>query len=311
MGSLLGLVAGIGLLLIMLALTAPPPRPADAARRRRTPAGRLLATPLAEAGLTGASVRGVVVLSVVLAAAVGLLFLAASRTLPVALMFGMGAGLLPTAFVRSRARRRRAELRVLWPDVVDNLASSVRAGRSLPEAVSGLAERGPEPLRPAFSAFAEDYRVGGRFHDALDALAQRLADPTADRIVESLRMARDVGGSDLGRVLRTLSGFLREEARTRAELEARQGWVVNAARLAVAGPWLLLAVLSLRTDAVTAFGAPAGVAILLTGAVVSVVAYRLMLRLGRLPEEERVLAGRTPGTGRDGARRRLVGGAAA
>ena len=66
-------------------------------------------------------------------------------------------------------------------------------------------------------------------------------------------MAREVGGSDLGRLLRTLSTFLREDARTRAELQTRQGWTVNAARLAVAAPWAVLALLSLRTDAVRAY----------------------------------------------------------
>ena len=40
--------------------------------------------------------------------------------------------------------------------------------------------------------------------------------------------AREVGGTDLGRLLSTLSGFLRDDARTRAELLARQSWSVNA-----------------------------------------------------------------------------------
>src|SRR5690606_40728102 len=57
------------------------------------------------------------------------------------------AGLAPSAYVRSKARRRRTELRTLWPDVVDDLASGVRAGLSLPEALIALAERGPEQLR--------------------------------------------------------------------------------------------------------------------------------------------------------------------
>ena len=123
----------------------------------------------------------------------------------------------------------------------------------------------------------------------LDRLKDRLADPTGDRIVESLRIAREVGGSDLGRLLRTLSGFLREDARTRAELESRQTFIVNAARLAVAAPWLLLAMLSLRTETVKEYDSPAGLVVLAVGAGVCVVAYRLMLRVGRLPEEGRVL----------------------
>jgi hypothetical protein len=38
------------------------------------------------------------------------------------------------------------------------------------------------------------------------------------------------------------------QERTRAELETRQGWVVDAARLAVAAPWVLLGLLSIRTE---------------------------------------------------------------
>jgi tight adherence protein B len=132
-------------------------------------------------------------------------------------------------------------------------------------------------------------RSSGRFNECLDRLKVRLADPTGDRICESLRIAREVGGSDLGRLLRTLSAFLRDDARTRAELETRQGWVVNAARLAVAAPWLLLVLLSLRTESVRAYNAPGGWVVLAVGATACLVAYRLMLRLGRLPEDARVL----------------------
>ena len=180
-------------------------------------------------------------------------------------------------------------MRDLWPDVVDNIGSAVRAGLALPEALSQLTIRGPEELRPAFAAFAEDYRATGRFQECLDRLKERLSDPVADRLVESLRIAREVGGSDLGRLLRTLSTFLREDARTRAELETRQGWTVNAARLAVAAPWVVLALLCTRPDSVQAYSRPAGILVLATGAVLSLVAYRVMVHVGRLPEESRVL----------------------
>lgn len=209
--------------------------------------------------------------------------------LPIALSFAVIAGGAPIALVRMRARERRNKLRDLWPDAVDNIASGVRAGLALPEALSQLATRGPVELRPAFAAFAEDYRTTGRFHECLDRLKERMSDPVADRLVESLRLAREVGGSDLGRLLRTLSMFLREDARTRAELETRQGWTINAARLAVAAPWVVLAMLALRGESLAAYARPAGWAILAIGAGVCLVAYQLMVRIGRLPEEERVL----------------------
>ena len=81
----------------------------------------------------------------------------------------------------------------------------------------------------------------------------------------------------------------RRSHRARAELETRQGWAVNGARIAVAAPWLLIGALSLNPPAVRAYNSAGGALILAFGGVVSVVAYRLMVRIGRLPVEERVL----------------------
>ena len=87
----------------------------------------------------------------------------------------------------------------------------------------------------------------GRFGECLDRLKERLADPVGDRVIEGLRLAREVGGGELGRLLRNLSGFLRDDARTRSELESRQAWTVNGARLAVAAPWVVLLLMSFQT----------------------------------------------------------------
>ena len=160
---------------------------------------------------------------------------------------------------------------------------------SLPEALGALGVRGPVELRPQFSRFAEDYRVTGRFTESLERLKAHLADPVADRIIEALRITREVGGSDLVRLLRTLAHLLREDLRTRGELEARQSWTVGGARLAAAAPWAVLLLLSGRPETAAAFNSAAGVFVLATGAAVTGVAYALMVRLGRLPEESRVL----------------------
>lgn len=284
MGLLLGLALGVGAVLVMVALTDEP-----AERTPRRPRRDRLAEAIAEAGLEGVSPRGLVLTSVGLGVLVGLSFFVLTVTWSVSLAFGLIAAGLPWALIRQRAHKRRAELREVWPDVVDNLASAIRAGMSLPDALSQLGDRGPESLRRPFARFGDDYRTTGRFTESLDNLKARLADPTGDRIVESLRVAREVGGSDLGRLLRTLSAFLRDDLRVRSELETRQGWVANAAKLAVAGPWILLVLLSFRSTSIQAYQEPAGVMVLAFGAAVSVVAYRVMVRMGRLPEDERVL----------------------
>ncbi|WP_199423999.1 type II secretion system F family protein [Actinotalea solisilvae] len=284
MGSVAGLLLGAGLCLLLWASTSPVPRRAGGGRWSAD-----LADLLVQAGVTGVSPAGLVGACATAGLATAALGTALTQSPPVALCFAVMAAVAPLALVRGRARRRRAALRAVWPEVVDHLASGIRAGLSLPEALAQLGDRGPAELRPAFQAFAADHRATGRFGDALDALKARLADPVADRIVEALRLTREVGGTDLGRLLRTLSGFLREEARTRGELEARQSWTVNAARLAVAAPWLVLALLSTRPETAAVYDSPAGAAVLALGGGCTVVAYRLMVRIGRLPEDVRVL----------------------
>jgi tight adherence protein B len=242
-----------------------------------------------QAGIEGVTPSQLFGASAVLGVLVLVVVAGTSQVPVLGVLFGGFAALLPLLLVRRRRRQRGVELREVWPEAVDNLASGVRAGLSLPEALSQLGVRGPEQLRSAFNRFGADYRASGRFGESLDTLKSNLADPVGDRVVEALRMAREVGGTDLGRLLRTLSTFLREDARTRSELETRQGWTVNAARLALCAPWILLLLLSSRPAAVAAYNTGAGAVVLLCGGVVSLLAYRVMLRIARLPIEGRVL----------------------
>lgn len=285
MGAVVGLIAGIGLLLIVVASTTIDER----ARTRPHREGRLQALVhaaaiprLTPAGLVGACVGSAFV--------VGTLALIVTAVPMVAVLAAIGSAGVPIVLLRRRIAQQAKARQEAWPDAVDQLASAVRAGLALPEAVSDLARRGPASLRYSFQEFDVEYRATGSFSRALDALQDALADPVADRVCASLRIARDVGGSDLGHVLRTLSALLREDLRTRGEITARQSWTVNAARISVAAPWLTLALLCTRPEAVAAFTSWTGTFILAGSAVVSFVAYRLMRRLGRLPVPERVIA---------------------
>ena len=284
MGALVGLGLGVGLLLIWSAFFLPRQPP-----RTRRGGGRA-AQLLARAGMGEVSTTSVALLCLVLALGTFVVSQAAPRTVPVALVFAGMAGYAPVALLKQRAARRQREFAEVWPDAVDNLASAVRAGLSLPDALSALGGSGPEALREAFDQFSLDYQVTGRFGESLDLLKARLADPVGDRVVEGLRIAREVGGGELGRLLRNLSGYLRDEARTRSELESRQAWTVNGARLAVAAPWLVLLFMSLQSEVIQRYSSPGGVLVLGVGGALCVVAYRLMMRIGRLPVERRILS---------------------
>jgi len=279
-----GLALGAGLLLTISPLLWP--------RAERTPRPALpgLRDRLVQAGLERVGSATVVVVSVLLGVAGAAVTYGVVRVGVLAGAAGAAASATPWLVISWRARQRRRATRVVWPDVVDHLVSAVRSGLALPDSLMSLATAGPEPLRPAFAAFAAQFRSTGNFGQGLDELKARLADPVADRILETLRMAREVGGSELTTVLRNLGAALRTDAAIRSEIEARQSWVVGAARLGLAAPWIVLMLLATRPEASAAYDSAAGVALIVGGLVVTLVAYRVMMALGRLPEERRWFA---------------------
>lgn len=283
MGVIVGLLAGAGVLLIYLALCAPVP---STSRRRQS----RLARALIDADMAVVRPAMFIAASIVIFLVVATTCFALTTGMTVSVIAGLAAALAPTWYLLHRAARARSEIAGVWPDVIDNLLSSIRSGMPLAEALSDLAESGPPAARAGFRIFRHTLAASGRIDTAFHAVKERFADPVCDRLIEALRLANDVGGHDIGSLLRTLSANLRAEQRARGELLARQSWTVNGARLAAAAPWLILAMLSTRPENARAFDNPAGMALLAGGALATVIAHRAMRFLGALPTEGRTLA---------------------
>ncbi|QMU95812.1 type II secretion protein F [Microbacterium esteraromaticum] len=282
MTLLIGAMLGTGILLCASPWLWPP---RETPRRvvRSTRLRRLLD----EAGHARTPVRAVVACMVGIAVTVAALAWLLTGIPVLALLAALAGAAAPVMFLRGRRLRLRKARRQMWPDVCDLLVAAIRVGLSLPDATASLAGSAPPAVRPAFAVFARDLQQTGRFESSLDRLKATLADPIADRIVETLRMARQVGGTELTGVLRALSSSVRADAALRGEVEARQSWIRGAAVLGAGAPWVILGLLAMRPEGRDAYGSPEGVVVILAGAVVSVIAFRIMLRIGRLPEPER------------------------
>lgn len=183
------------------------------------------------------------------------------------------------------ARRRAARLAAqrqatAWPEAIDTIRAVVGAGATLPEAVADGADRAPQALGPQFRAAAGRLRVGEPFAMAVRHL-DRGGDPVAGRVISLLVLADEIGSSDTGRVLESLSAFVRADLAQQREIAARHSWNVSAARVAVLAPWLTVAALSVQPTARAAYSTAAGSALLAVVAVVTVMAYAVMSRAGR------------------------------
>ncbi|MDO4887343.1 MAG: type II secretion system F family protein [Actinomycetaceae bacterium] len=280
MGVLVGLGMGLGIAMIAGVVTGAFPEIQARPSRQRLRAGPGAVWVLASAGLCA------------------LLAYGALRTAAFALVVGVAGAAIPGAFARGRRRRRVEAARQEWPDVLDDVVSALRAGLGIGESLAAVSRKGPERMRGAFARFADQLRATGRLDPALDHLKESMDDPVADRVVEAMRLASRLGGHDLASMMERLASTIRRENRARGELVARQSWTVNGARVAAAAPWIVLALLATRPGTVEAFASPAGTAILVGGFLATVVAYWLMLRIGRLPDQPRVLAGGDTDAGR-------------
>jgi len=280
----LGLLLGFGLVLAL----SPILWPAARGEGRKPRLVRILRERLAQAGLHAVSLPALGAASLLAAVSAAALAFAVVPVVAIAIIAGVVALVLPLSIVGWRVRSRRRQGRVIWPDVVDHLVSAVRSGLALPASVVALARTGPPQTREDFASFEREYQATGNFALCIDGLKSRLADPIADRILETLRMSREVGVNELTTVLRNLASYLRTEAAVWAEVEARQSWVMNAAKLGVASPWVILLLLATRPEAAAAYNTPAGIVLIVAGLAVTAVAYyRLMLGLAHLPEERR------------------------
>ncbi len=189
-----------------------------------------------------------------------------------------------------RARARRRALSAAWPQVLDSLQSAAFSGVPINEAFSDLAENGPAALRPSFAGAVARLDSGLRLIEVLDWLKSDVGEHHGDKLFEVIRAATLAGGQAYLDSLRAQSSQIRIDLALSGELESKQGWVSGTAKLAVAAPWLIVAMLSSRPENAAAYNDSGGVFILLAGFLVCIFAYRLIHIFGALPQRPRVFA---------------------
>ncbi|MEP7113888.1 MAG: type II secretion system F family protein [Ilumatobacteraceae bacterium] len=121
--------------------------------------------------------------------------------------------------IRHRAQATR-DIARNFPDALDLLVLSIRAGYLPAQAIVEITPFLPQPLRPSFDAVGAAMQLGDRFADALGQLQTRLG-PIAQPLVDSLSAA-DRYGLPLAPVLERLSFEARQQRRRDTDATARE-----------------------------------------------------------------------------------------
>ncbi|HSF85259.1 MAG TPA: type II secretion system F family protein [Acidimicrobiia bacterium] len=160
-----------------------------------------------------------IVLALGIAAFVGLAVLLITGNLISAVAFGLIAVAAAAASVAAVAASQRRRFEDQLPDTLNLLATSLRAGYSMQQALEAVSQEAPQPTGREFQRVLNEIRLGRSVRDALADSAQRMESVDFDWVVLAFTIQREVGGN-LAEVLQTTSETILQRGRLRREMRA-------------------------------------------------------------------------------------------
>lgn len=152
-------------------------------------------------------------------------------------VFGLVAGLasgggLPLLFLRVQSARRKRQMEGQIPDLLDLLASGLRAGFSFFQSLQHAAGQMEAPIGPTLRQVITEMTVGFDVETALRRWVERTGSLDLELAVSAILIQREVGGN-LAEVLDNISGIMRD--RREAQMEMRsltaqgrmEGWIIS------------------------------------------------------------------------------------
>lgn len=178
-------------------------------------------------------------------------------------------------------RRRRVEAQAL--DAMGLLASGLRAGYSVPQAVALVAKHSPEPTAAEFGVAAQEISVGVQLAEAIARLSKRTANADYELVAIIVRVQNEVGGN-LAQILDSVGDTLRERFELRRQVEALTAQQRLSSIVLTVLPFALLTILFVmdRSFVDPLFKEPLGRLMLALAGVMVFLGWTVMRSVGRV-----------------------------
>ncbi|MBT3278920.1 MAG: hypothetical protein HN909_03200 [Phycisphaerales bacterium] len=219
--------------------------------------------------------RSVTVMTGLLMVFFGGIALALTRGSLLAMFIGASVAVfIPNWYVNRKSIKRREELESQLVQGVQMLASSVRAGLNLVQAMRTVSIDAPAPLREEFSHMVSEYEYGMPLPQAMDNAAERIGSSDFRLLFTALQTHRERGG-DLGETLDRIAASIREIQRLEARIDSLTAQGRAMARWLSAMPAVVMGILYLIDAEGTArlFSDAMGNVILLFVVILNVIGY--------------------------------------
>ena len=168
-------------------------------------------------------------------------------------LFGAFGGLLlglylPTVFIKHLREKRLARLNEQLVGGIQTLASGVRAGLNLVQALELVARDGPDPLKQEFAHMVREYEFGIGLEDAMSNAAERIGSGDFGLLFAALLTHRERGGN-LGETLDKICEAIREIQRLEHRVDSLTAQGRATARFLGAMPAVVLLMVYFIVDA--------------------------------------------------------------
>jgi tight adherence protein B len=134
------------------------------------------------------------------------------------LILAIAGAVVPWMLVKVAMKRRASKLHGQLPDVLTILASSLRAGHSFMQALDTVAKEIPEPGKTEFGRVVAEIRLGRSVEEALNGMAERVGSYDFKWAVLAVNIQREVGGN-LAEILDTVADTVRERDQIRRQVD--------------------------------------------------------------------------------------------
>ena len=155
--------------------------------------------------------------------------------LPAALAAGAVLGSLPVVYVRRQARRRVTQFEEQFPDCLEFVSRSMRAGHALATAVEMVCKEFTDPLSVEFRRVFEEQNLGQPLDIVLRKLAVRIPSMDVQFFVSAVLLQKRTGGN-LAELLDKLASLIRERFKLRARIRAVSAQGLMSGRILSAIP---------------------------------------------------------------------------
>jgi tight adherence protein B len=137
----------------------------------------------------------------------------------IAMVLGLIALLIPIAVVNFKASKRLKKFETQLPDTLQLLASSLRAGYSVLQALDAVSKECPEPMSDELKRVLSEAQLGRDINLAMLDIAERMGSRDFEWAALAINIQREVGGN-LAELLETVAETMVERERLRREVSA-------------------------------------------------------------------------------------------